>query len=258
MERKLAIITGSASGVGSAAAVQLAATGAWNVVINYTKSDVEAKATVATCEKLGAEVLCIRADVSDDAQCRDLVLQCVDRFGRIDALINNAGTTKFCDFGNLDGLTKEDFFHLYGVNVVGAYQMARSAFPHLRKVGGSVVNNASVAALTGMGSSIAYAASKGAMVTLTLSLAHALGPEVRVNAVCPGFIQGRWTRGFLGHRYEDVKNQVEEGAALKVTATNKDVAEALVYFATQAKIITGEVMIVDGGATLKQVTLGRR
>ncbi|NND06963.1 MAG: SDR family oxidoreductase [Saprospiraceae bacterium] len=258
MEKKLAIITGSSTGVGSATAMQLASTGHWNVVINYANSANEAEATMTSCQALGAEVLCIQADVSEDLQCRDLVKQSIAKFGRIDALINNAGTTKFCEFSDLEGLDKSDFLNLYSVNVVGAYQMARAACPHLRTAGGAIVNIASIAALTGLGSSIAYAASKGAMVTLTLSMAHAFAPEVRVNAVCPGFIQGRWTKGFLGDRYEEMKAGIEKSAALKVTATNEDIAESIVYLATQAKIMTGEIMIVDGGATLKQVTMGRR
>ncbi len=256
--KKVAIITGSATGVGAATAKQLSATGAWNVAINYTKSRDEAMQTASRCKALGAEVLTICADVSDDAACVSLVGEVVTRWGRLDTLINNAGTTKFCDFSDLDGLSKEDFFHLYGVNVVGAYQMSRAAYPHLRQQQGSIVNNSSVSALTGVGSSIAYAASKGAMVTLTLSLAHALGPEVRVNAVCPGFIQGRWTKGFLGDRYESVKKTFEQGATLQVTATPGDIADAIVYLATRAKIVTGEIMIVDGGSSLKQVTLGRK
>ena len=258
MEKKLAVITGSSTGVGSATAIQLASTGHWNVVINYAHNAKDAEATMTACLALGAEVLCVQADVSEDIQCRELVQQSVARFGRIDALVNNAGTTKFCEFSDLEGLNKSDFQNLYSVNVVGAYQMARAAHPYLRAARGAIVNTASIAALTGLGSSIAYAASKGAMVTLTLSLAHTFAPEVRVNAVCPGFIQGRWTKGFLGDRYEDMKASIEKSAALQVTATNEDVAESIVYLASQAKVVTGEIMIVDGGATLNQVTMGRR
>ena len=255
--KKVAIVTGSATGVGAATAIELSQLG-WNVVINYSRSRNEAEETANHCREAGAQVMVIRADVSDDSECRAMVTSTVKQWGRIDALVNNAGTTKFCHLSDLDGLTHEDFLHLYSVNVVGAFQMARAVAPHLRSVKGCIVNTASIAGLTGMGSSIAYAASKGAMVTMTLSLAHALSPDIRVNAVCPGFIQGRWTKGFLGDRYDQVRQEVEESATLQITATPSDIAESLVYLITKAKIITGEIMIVDGGSTLKQVTLGRR
>ena len=257
VERQVAIVTGSATGVGSETALQLSELG-WNVVINYTKSGAEAEATSQRCMAAGADVLMVQADVADDASCCKMVADTVDRWGRIDALINNAGTTKFCSYDDLDGIEKKDFLNIYSVNVVGAYQMARSSAGFLKAAKGVVINNASIAGLTGLGSSIAYAASKGAMVTLTLSLAHALGPDVRVNAVCPGFIQGRWTKGYLGNRYDEVLANFEKASTLQRTATPSDVAEAIVYLATKAKLITGEVMIVDGGSTLKQVTLGRQ
>lgn len=256
-DRKVAIITGSSTGVGAATAMQLAQRG-WNVVINYARSQQEAEATAMQCREAGAEVLLIQADVSSDTACRDLVHEVYHAWGRIDALVNNAGTTKFCAYDNLEGLSAEDWHHIYGINVVGAYQMARAAAPHLKEQQGCIVNNASIAGLNGMGSSIAYAASKGALVTLTLSLAHALGPEIRVNAVCPGFIQGRWTQGFLGERYEAVNQQFAEAATLQKTALPADVAEVIVFLVTGARLMTGEIMIVDGGSTLKQVTLGRK
>ncbi len=254
---KVAVITGSATGVGAATAEKLSALG-WHVVINYSKSEAEAKQTFARCEKLGPGALLVQGDVSDDTACQRMVQVCLDRWGRLDALVNNAGTTKFCAFDDLDGLDMEDFQHLYAVNVVGAYQMTRAAAGALKSANGVIVNNASIAALTGVGSSIAYAASKGALVTMTLSLAQALAPQIRVNCVCPGFIQGRWTKGFLGDRYHQVKTTIEQSAALQKTATPADVAENIVFFVTSANLVTGQILIVDGGSTLKQVTLGRK
>ncbi|MBW1836579.1 MAG: SDR family oxidoreductase [Deltaproteobacteria bacterium] len=259
LKGKVAIVTGSSRGVGASTAVKLAETGC-NVVINYTTSETEAKKTMAACEAAGAETLLCRADVSKDEDCRRMVAEAMGKWNRIDALVNNAGTTKFCDHNDLDGLEKEDFLHIYAVNVIGPYQMIRAAVPHMKKSGrGSVVNVASIAAITGIGSSIAYAASKGALVTMTLSLARVLGPEIRVNAVCPGFIQGRWLKEGLGDEfYEAIKTHLEGSAPLGVTATAETVADAILYFLWGAEIITGETLILDGGNHLSQTPLMRR
>jgi 3-oxoacyl-[acyl-carrier protein] reductase len=231
----------------------------WNVVINYSRSEKEARETVERCAELGGGALLCRADVSVDEDCRRIIDRTIDKWGRLDALVNNAGTTRFCDYSDLDGLTEQGFVDLYKVNVIGAYQMTRAAVPHLKlSDDGAIVNTSSIAALTGIGSSMAYAASKGALNTLTLSLAQALGPEIRVNAVCPGFIQGRWTKSFLGENYEAVNRQFQEGSALKKTAVPEDVAKSIVHLVCDAQLVTGEITIVDGGSTLGQVTMSRR
>ena len=250
---KVAIITGSATGVGAATA-HLLATKGWNVVINYTKSEKEAIETVAKCEAEGVETLLVKADVSDDEACRKMVTATIEKWGRIDALANNAGMTRYCDYHNLEGLQEEDFIRIYQVNVIGAYQMVRAVVPHMKKIGeGAIVNTSSISGITGIGSSMAYAASKGAMNTMTLSMAQTFGPEIRVNAVCPGFIQGRWIKNGLGEKkYEEVKGKVEERAPLSKTATPEDVADAIVFFITGAKIATGELMVLDGGYHIRQ------
>ena len=256
----VAIITGSSSGVGAATAQQFASLGC-HVVINYSHSAQAAEQVAADCRKLGVQALVCQADVADDQQCRAMVQQAVDKFGRLDFLVNNAGTTKFCDHDQLDGLSAEDFQRIYGVNVIGAYQMVRAARPHLEKSpeGGAVVNVASTAAITGIGSSIAYAASKGAMVTMTLSLGRVLGPRIRLNVVCPGFIQGDWLlRGFGEEKYNAFMQQTLEAAPLKVTATAETVADAILQFIVGCQIITGETLIVDGGRHLNQVPMTRR
>jgi 3-oxoacyl-[acyl-carrier protein] reductase len=253
-----AIVTGSAAGVGAATAILLAESGC-NVVINYTKSEDGAMETKTACENLGVETLVCRADVSNDADCRRMVSEAVEKWGRIDALVNNAGTTKFCAHDDLEGLSKEDFMHIYGVNVVGPFQMTRAVTPHMKKAGnGAIVNVSSMAALTGFGSCIAYAASKGALVTMTLSLARALGPEIRVNTVCPGFIQGRWLKQGLGERYEEAKRLREEAAPLNATATPELVADAILYFIHGAAVITGETLMIDGGTHLNARPKGAR
>ena len=253
------IVTGSATGVG-AACVKLLASKGCNVVINYTKSEAEAKETQAECEALGVETLLVQADVSKDEDCRRMAQAAIDKWGRIDGLINNAGTTHFVNHANLEGLSADDFQRIYAVNVIGPYQMTRAVVPQMKQQGnGSIVNVSSVAGVMGVGSSIAYTASKGALNTMTLSLARALGPEVRVNTICPGFIQGRWLRGGLGDDvYEAAKAAQERNTPLKKAGTPEDMAQAAVWFIEGADLITGEILIVDAGSHLGQAPLVAR
>jgi len=246
--KPVAIVTGSSSGVGAACVEQLAGRG-WNVVVNFSRSEGPAQEVAKRCEAAGGEALLVKADVAEDADCRRLVAEAMARFGRIDALVNNAGTTKFVDHANLGGLDKEDFLHIYSVNTVGAFQMTRAAEPHLRAAGrAAVVNVASIAGIRGIGSSIAYAASKGAMITMTKSLARVLGPEIRVNAVCPGFIQGEWLRQGMGEvTYDRSKAFLEKATPLQLTATADTVAESILQLIEGASLITGETLILDGG-----------
>lgn len=250
-DRRVAIVTGSATGVGAATARMLAERG-WNVVINYTKSEAEARETQAACERFGVETLLCQADVSKDEDCRRMAAETVQKWGRIDALVNNAGTTKFMDHANLEGLDAEDFLRIYAVNVVGVFQMTRAVVPHMKAAGsGAIVNVSSIAGVMGVGSSIAYVASKGALNTMTLSLARVLGPEIRVNAVCPGFIEGRWLRQGLGDQgYEAAKAAQERAAPLRRVASPEDVAEVIVWLIEGARHVTGELILVDGGVHL--------
>jgi 3-oxoacyl-[acyl-carrier protein] reductase len=242
------IVTGSATGVGAAAARLLASKGC-NVVINYTKSEAEAKETLAACEALGVEALLVQADVSKDEDCKSMVAQAMDKWGRVDALINNAGRTKPAPPGDLDALNAQDFQDIYAVNLIGTYQMVRAVAPHMKaQDNGSVVNMSAHGALDGGGSSMAYAASKGALNTLTMSLARQLAPQIRVNAVCPGFIQSRWMRGILGD--EAYEARVEDMAAttpVRKAATAEEIADILVWFIDGTDLMTGEVLSVDYG-----------
>lgn len=259
LEGAVMIVTGSSSGVGAATAVQLAQRGV-NVVINYSGNADGAQATKTACEAYGVETEVVQANVAEDDQCRRLAAAAEQRWGRIDGLVNNAGTTKFCAHDDLDGLDKADFQHIYAVNTIGAYQMVRAVAPAMRRGGrGSVVNVASIAGVMGVGSSIAYAASKGALVTLTLSLARALGPEIRVNAVCPGFIQGEWLKEGMGEAvYNKAKSNLEANTPLQATATADRVAESILLFLAGADLITGETLLVDGGHHLMQMPMARR
>ncbi len=259
LQDAVVIVTGSSSGVGAACARQLAERGC-HVVINYAHNEAGARQTEEQCRNLGVETEVVKADVAEDADCRALVAAAEGRWGRLDGLVNNAGVTKFCAHEDLDGLDKQDFLRIYSVNTVGAYQMARAAAPLLRRGGrGGIVNVASIAGVMGIGSSIAYAASKGAMITLGLSLARVLGPEIRVNTVCPGFIQGEWLAQGMGREtYERSKAFLEGNTPLQVTATPDTVAEAILYFLGGAGIITGETLILDGGHHLIQMPMARR
>ena len=248
----VAIVTGSAAGVGAATA-RLFATKGWNVVVNYSRSEDDAKETQAACQGEGVETLMVKADISDDSECRRLVEETIEKWGRVDALVNNAGTTKYVAHDDLEGLTPEDFERIFRVNVFGVYQMTRAVTPHMKAAGqGAVVNISSIAGVYGQGSSVAYAASKGAVNTMTYSLARALAPEIRVNAICPGFITGRWQEAGMGgtEKYEARIAQVEETTPLRRANTPEDIAEAILWFVDGARWVTGETLLVDAGSHL--------
>lgn len=247
----VALITGSSSGIGAAIARTLAEQGC-HVVITYSRNQAGADAVAGDCQALGVKSLVIQADVAEDADCRNLVNTTLDHFGRLDILVNNAGTTKFCNHADLGGLDKQDFLDLYAVNTVGPYQMARAAEQALRAQGTAhVINMASIAGISGVGSSIAYAASKGALVTMTKSLARVLGPEIRVNAVCPGFVQGEWLEKGLGEEaYAKLLDRTKAAAPLRDTATPESVAQVVLGLLTGGDLTTGETLLIDGGAHL--------
>ena len=255
----VAIVTGSSSGVGAACARLLAEKGC-HVVINYAHNADGAQATREACEAYGVETEVLKADVSRAEDCARLAAAAEERWGRIDALVNNAGTTKFCDHNDLGGLDKQDFLDIYAVNTVGAYQMVAAVEPSMRRGGrGSIVNVASIAGVTGVGSSIAYAASKGALITMGLSLARVLGPEIRLNTVCPGFIQGEWLEQGMGaERYAASMAYLTQNTTLKLTTTPDTIAEGIVYFITGADVVTGETLLMDGGHHLIQTPFARR
>ena len=248
MSKKVCVVTGSSSGIGAATARLYAGNG-WNVVVNYSRDPAPAEAVAAQCEALGAEVLVVKADVSQDADCRRLAAEVEARFGRADVLVNNAGTTKFVDLKDLDGLEAEDFHRIYSVNVIGAYQMTRALAPLLRKnVGSGVVNVSSVASIMGRGSSLAYMASKGALNAMTVGLARSLAPKVRVNAIAPGLVETPWLQEGLGaEAYQRGVDWYKGRAALEAVITPEDVAETAWYLGASAAKTTGEVILVDAG-----------
>jgi 3-oxoacyl-[acyl-carrier protein] reductase len=248
VDKKVCVITGSSSGIGAASAILFSQRG-WDVCVNYSRDALPAEKVAAACRAHGADVLVERADVAVDGQCVQLAQRIRDHFGRCDALVNNAGTTKFVDLKDLDGLDANDFHKIYAVNVIGAFQMTR-AFAALLKSspGAAVVNVSSIASLLGAGSSIAYVASKGALNALTLSLARVLGPQVRVNAVAPGMVDSPWLKVGLGpERFEKMRASYESASALDTLVSPEDVAETIYYLGAVASRTTGEVHVVDGG-----------
>lgn len=249
-ERKTAIVTGSATGVGAATALALARRG-YDVLINYSKSEREAAQAEAACREAGANTLLHQADVADDGACKSMVDAAISQWGRLDVLVNNAGVTTFVGPANWDALDAQVFERIFGVNVVGTFQMVRACVPHLKATRGAIVNVSSVAGSLGVGSSVPYIASKGAINSLTLHLARTLAPEIRVNAVCPGMITTRWFVDGIGREgFEMLKAQYERSTPLGRACTAEDVAEAIVWLADGARTVTGELVLLDSGMHL--------
>src|SRR5258708_37195438 len=253
LEGAVCIVTGSATGTGAACAIQLAGKGC-SVVVNYTKSEQDARQTVDACKSAGTEAIMIKGDVGEDADCRALARGALDKWGRIDALINNAGITKFAAASDLDGLDAADFQRIYAVNVIGPYQMIRACVPAMKKQGkGAIVNISSISGVMGIGSSTAYVASKGALNAMTLTLARALAPAIRVNAVCPGMIETRWHRDrFDAQGYAKFKADYEKTVPLAKAATPDDIAEVAVGVLESAAQGTRGCILVGGGLHLRK------
>lgn len=259
-ERKTAIITGSATGVGAATALGLAQRG-YDVLINYSKSEREAKEAEAACRAAGADTLLVQGDVANDADCRAIVAAAVGRWKRLDALVNNAGVTTFAGSANWDALDAEVFQRIVGVNVIGTFQMIRAAVSHLKAANGAIVNVSSIAGALGIGSSVPYVASKGAVNSLTLHLARALAPEIRVNAVCPGLITTRWFVDGIGQEAADkLRAGYEATVPLGRACTAEDVAESVIWLVDGARTITGELILLDSGMHLggRQQSIARK
>ena len=232
--KKVALVTGGTSGMGEAVAQELARRG-WRVAAMARKSGAK-------------ETFVVQGDVARDADCRRAAKEVLDKFGRIDALVNNAGTTKFVDHKNLEGLSAEDFEAIFRVNLIGPFQMIRACEKALREAKGCVVNISSVAHLLGTGSSIAYAASKAALNTMSFSLARALGPDVRVNVVAPGYMRTPWQIAASGEEgSREAERRYAERAPLKAAPEPHDVADAVAWLLEGARKVTGEVLYIDGG-----------
>lgn len=240
---RVAIVTGSSSGIGAATALELSRRG-WEVVVNFSRDRKKAEQVQKQC----TNAILVQADVGEDADCRRLAQAALDKWGRIDALVNNAGTTKFVKHADLDGLSADDFQRIFRLNVVAPFQMVRACAAALKAARGAIVNVSSVAAQLGAGSSVAYAASKAALNSMTLSLARSLGPEVRVNAVCPGYVDTPWQSGALGaEKAAQAAAHFATLVPLKDYARAEDIADAIAWLIEGARQVTGETLFIDSG-----------
>jgi 3-oxoacyl-[acyl-carrier protein] reductase len=250
LQGKAAIVTGSGTGVGRATALKLARKGC-AVLINYSKSQAAADGVCEELRALGVKSIAVRANVADDADCRAMVAAALDAFGRLDVLVNNAGTTRFIAHTDLEAVMPEDWDLMMSVNVRGAFQCIRAARQALQANGqGAVVNVSSIASLRAIGSSVPYCASKAALNNLTLSMARVLAPQVRVNAVAPAFIEGEWLKQGLGEAYEKTKTYWEGKSVLGKVCTPDDVADVILSLVEGSELVTGQIIPIEGGQML--------
>jgi 3-oxoacyl-[acyl-carrier protein] reductase len=247
---RVAIVTGGGTGIGRAVCLRLARAGAKSVIVNYSRSADDAQATAAEVRSLGAEAVAHKADVADESEVKAMIAETESRHGRLDVLINNAGTTRFIPHPDLDALTEEVWNDILSVNLKGTFYCCRAAAPHLRASKGAIVNVASIAGHRAGGSSIAYAVSKAGILQLTRALASALAPDVRVNSVSPGLVSSRWFRQPFG---EDAAVAMETSFAattpLKAIASPDNVAQAVMAF-VENDLLTGQDLVVDGGKNI--------
>jgi len=245
---KAALVTGAATGIGRSAVLALARAG-YDVGVNYSSSEKAAKDTAAAAEKLGARAVVLKCDVSDEAGVRKMVEKVGHEFGRLNVLINNAGTTASWKPRDLETLSLDEWDRVFAVNVRGLFQVTRACLPLLREAKGCVVNTASIVGLRPGPQPLPYAASKAAVVNLTKTLAWNLGPEVRVNAVAPGWMEGDWMKRMLKDKYEDLMGKRAKATPLKRVVTADDVAETMMTLVESNRFVTGEVIVIDGGFT---------
>ncbi len=242
---RVALVTGSATGIGRAVAVRFAQQGI-AVAVNYSRSEKEAEETLAEVRKLGVPAILCKCNVAKDREVRAMVDQVVRELGGLDILVNNAGMTHFIEHTNMEALTEEIWDEILGVNLKGAYFCCRAAVPVMqRRGGGAIVNVTSVAGLGGVGSSIAYAASKAGLNCMTKSFARAFAPAIRVNAVAPGPVLTRW----LAPHMEHIEKQMPL-IPMKRAATPDDIADVICFLATGTSLMTGQIVVVDGGRTM--------
>ncbi len=250
IQGKAAVVTGASRGVGAATARALA-NGGCSVLINYNNSKEAAEKVCAEAESAGVQAITFRGDVADDSVCRGMMQTAASRFGRLDILINNAGCTHFISHSDLDAVTNQVWSRILDVNLKGPFQCARAAKPFLDAAGnGEIVTVASAAAYNAAGSCIPYSCSKAAVVNMTVSLARVFAPNVRVNAVAPGVIEGDWLKKGLGQHYEQRLATLANLAVLDKVCTPEDVADAILSIITGPDVVTGQTLLCDGGTAI--------
>jgi 3-oxoacyl-[acyl-carrier protein] reductase len=248
-DRKKALVTGGATGIGRSAVLALAQAG-YDVAINYASSAKAAKEVAALAQEMGAKTMLLPCDVSDEAAVRAMMAQVDAQFGHLDALVNNAGTTAKWKVKDLESLDLAEWDRTFAVNVRGLFQVTRAAVPLLKKGSNpSIVNTASIVGLRPGPQPLPYAASKAAVVNMTKTLAWNLGPEIRVNAVAPGWMEGEWMERMLGDKYDDLMGKRAKLTPLKRCVTADDVAETMMSLIQGNRFVTGEIIVIDGGFT---------
>lgn len=250
--RRRCVVTGASSGIGAAVALWFARNG-HDVLINFTRNQAGAELVAARCRATGADAMAFRADVADEHACAALAHEVRSRWGALDTLVNNAGaTTGVADIKDLQAVSPADFRRAFDVNVIGAFQMSRALAPLMNgRPNASIVNISSMAATLGTGSSMAYAASKGALNALTLALARSLAPAIRVNAVLPGLTETAWLDGHLSpDQVRHRKDRYTARALLRQTLEPEDVASAAGWLAVAAHKATGQLLELDAGFRL--------
>jgi len=246
-ERKKALVTGGGTGIGRSAVLALARAG-YDLAINYSNSQKPADAVADEARALGADAFTVKCDVSDDAQVKAMLAQVGQRFGHLDALVNNAGTTAPWKMRDLDSLDMADWDRVFAVNVKGTFQVTRAAVPWLKQGSNpAIVNTASIVGLRPGAQPPPYAASKAAIVNMTKTLAWNLGPHIRVNAVAPGWMEGDWMERMLGDKYNDLMGARAKATPLKRCVTADDVAEVMLNLIQANRFVTGEIVVIDGG-----------
>ncbi|HUY56321.1 MAG TPA: SDR family NAD(P)-dependent oxidoreductase [Candidatus Micrarchaeaceae archaeon] len=247
IETRVALVTGASRGMGRSIAVALAEQG-HDVGINFSRSRDDAEETARLVIEQGRRPLLLQADVSDEQAVRAMIATHTSEFGQLDLLVNNAGTTLDTEPDDLEGLQLEDWDRVFAVNVRGLFQVTRAAVPLLRNSSAaSVVNMASIAGLRPSAQPFPYAASKAAVVNLTKTLARALAPEIRVNAVAPGWVEGEWMEHALGENYQRLMERRASHTPMRQVVTPEDVAEVVLSLVLTSRLVTGEVVVIDGG-----------
>lgn len=241
---KTAVITGGGTGIGRAIALDLAKKGA-NVAIVYSRSVEDAEKTANDVRAHGVRAEIYQTDVSNNEQVKNMAKQVLSDFNSVDILVNNAGTTNYVDLDDLDGMLEEYWDRAFSINVKGMFFVSRAFAEELRKQKGCIVNITSIAGINGMGSSMAYAASKAAGISVTKSLARVLAPDVRVNSIAPGIVMTRWVEG----REDHVRN-IGSGSLLGRVAYPEDVSNMAIGLIEGGDFVTGQTIIVDGGKTI--------
>jgi 3-oxoacyl-[acyl-carrier protein] reductase len=243
LESQVALVTGGGTGLGREIALGLAREGS-HVVVNYSRSQADAEATVADLHALGVRAAAIQADVSVPVEARRLVAAALDEFGRLDTLVNNAARTAIVPMNDLDGVSDDEWDAIMGLNVKSPWVLSRAAAEALKSARGCIVNVSSISGLRPAGSSLAYCVSKAALLHLTRCLAVAMAPEVRVNAIAPGFMPTRW-----GMRFGDALDEISASSALQRLVPAEDAARAAIEL-IRNQSVTGETVVIDAGLLL--------